>query len=265
MEQFSPRQPIKIKPTGSYFSVDAEGFIINPASLEKIQTEYLPVVHDMVEMYKKHLGSHLVNVYVRGSVAKGEAVTGVSDLDTFAYVDLSDDDIDYEWVRGAREELEQKHSFVEGFEISMIPRVEASKDYALLNQSVCVYGELIAIPRMKPGKEMMRHAPYVSRRMENFDKKLAAQETEEGVKQACTWLMKEVLRTGFELTVNRSGRYTRDLYLCYKDFSEFYPEKESEMKEVLWYALNPVGDKTKVIEIKDRIVPWLVQEALRQV
>jgi hypothetical protein len=50
------------------------------------------------------------------------------------------------------------------------------------------------------------------------------------------------------------------LYLCYKDFSEYYPEKQELMLEVLQYALNPTSDKNKIIEIRNAFVPWLVAE-----
>ncbi|MEZ4103239.1 MAG: hypothetical protein R3B55_01620 [Candidatus Paceibacterota bacterium] len=84
---------------------------------------------------------------------------------------------------------------------------------------------------------------------------------EEDIKNKCVWLMKNILRSGFEITMERSKRYTRDLYLCYKDFSEYYPEKEKIMREVLDLALNPISDKEKILEIKDKITPFLLEEA----
>ncbi|MEZ4103650.1 MAG: hypothetical protein R3B55_03850 [Candidatus Paceibacterota bacterium] len=62
---------------------------------------------DVVEVYKKHFGDKLINVYVRGSVVKGQAVEGVSDLNSFAYVDLKDDEIESGWQAESRKELKK--------------------------------------------------------------------------------------------------------------------------------------------------------------
>jgi hypothetical protein len=71
---------IEIQPKGSYFETDEEGFLISPASIEKIQEEWKPVIDDVVKAYQEAYGDKLRAVYVRGSVAKGEAIENVSDL-----------------------------------------------------------------------------------------------------------------------------------------------------------------------------------------
>jgi len=72
--------------------------------------------------------------------------------------------------------------------------------------------------------------------------------------------MKGLLRVGFELTMERSQKYTRDLYRCYETFAEYYPEKEPEMREVLDLALNPTADKEKMKQIMENFGAWLLAE-----
>ena len=88
---------IEIKPTGSYFGIDKEGYLINPASEDKLQEQWKPAIDDLVEAYKENHGEHLESIYVRGSVAKGKAIDYVSDIDVFAYVNLPKDEISSEW------------------------------------------------------------------------------------------------------------------------------------------------------------------------
>ncbi|MCC7469616.1 MAG: nucleotidyltransferase domain-containing protein [Bacteroidetes bacterium] len=253
---------IEIKPMGSYFEIDQDGYIKNPTSIEKIQGEWKELVDDIVEIYRKAYGEHLKQVYIRGSVAKGEAVKGVSDIDTFAYVDLPEDYLkEHNTNREMRKEITEKYAFVDDIEMEACPLSEIKDDYILLNQSVCVYGEPLEIPKMKPGKEMAIHSPNFRNRLVWFEKFLAKEnEPEEEIKKGCVWLMKGLLRVGFEITMERSGRYTRDLYKCYETFSEYYPEKESEMREVLYYALNPTTDKSKIKSIVDGIGEFLLSE-----
>lgn len=252
---------IEIRPTGSYFEVDDDGFLKNPASLDKIQQKWRHLIDDVVEVYKNKFGENLHSVYVRGSVAKGEAVDGVSDADTFAYVTVPKDQIEKGWQKEDSAVLKHKYPFAEDIEISVMPLPETGSSMIL--QSVCVYGEGLEVPPKKPGKEMLNHLYYFEERHMNTRKWFDAisPDEKEQIQGKCTWLMKDILRAGFELTMERSGRYTRDLYLCYKDFSEYYPEKESLMREILDLALNPIADKQKILEIQERIVPWMVEES----
>ncbi len=252
---------IEIKPKGSYFDVDKNGFLINPASAEKIQEKWKPLVGDIVEVYKGKYCEKLKNVYLRGSVAKGEAIEGVSDIDTFAYVDLSKEELkDNNTNRDMRKHIEEKYDFVEDIEMGAFPISNITNDYIILNQSLCVYGEPISIPKLKVGKEMAIHSPTFYNRFTWFEKFLEKDESEQEIRKGCVWLMKGLLRVGFELTMERSQKYTRDLYRCYETFSEYYPEKEAEMREVLDLALNPTVDKNKMKEIMENIGTFLLSE-----
>lgn len=261
MESLNKQNKIEIRPVGSYFEVDENGYLKNPASLEKIQEKWKPLIDDVVEVYKKNFGENLHSVYVRGSVAKGGAVDGVSDLDTFAYVSLPKENIRKGWQSEEKDLLKEKYPFAEDIEISAMPLPETGSSMIL--QSVCVYGEGMEVPPKKPGKDMINHLHYLEERYANTQKwleEIPANEKEKIIGK-CAWLMKDILRAGFELTMERSGKYTRDLYLCYKDFSEYYPDKEHLMREVLDLVLNPTDDKEKILELKQKIAPFIIEES----
>ena len=251
---------IEIKPLGSYFDVDEEGYIVNPASVEKIQSRWRPVIDDVVGAYKQAYGEQLRHVYLRGSVAKGQAVEGVSDIDTFAYVDLPKEDIRHDWIDQTEKDLGEKYPFVSEAELGAFPMSDIEKDNIILNQSVSVWGDSIEVPRLKIGKELAIHSSNFHKRFEGYKKRLEKDEGDEETKKGCVWFMKGLLRVGFEITMERSRRYTRDLYRCYETFSEYYPEKEPQMREVLHLALNPTTDKQKIKEIMDGFGVWLIEE-----
>jgi hypothetical protein len=52
------------------------------------------------------------------------------------------------------------------------------------------------------------------------------------------WISKRIVRSGFEVTMKRTDRVTRDLYLCYEQFSMFYPEHARQMYQVLVNCLK---------------------------
>ena len=254
------KNEIEIKPIGSYFQIDKDGFIVNPTSLENLQPDWKPAINSLVDIYKAKHGDKLVCVYIRGSVAKGEAVKDISDLDSFAYVKLKQEEIKSDWISKAEQELITKYPFITKIEIDTLPVSKAFKNIVILNQSLCVYGDPLDVPKLKPGKEMAIHAPRLEKRMSRISKNLEAANDEAKIKRLCVQLMKTILRTGFEITMERSKKYTRDLYPCYETFSEYYPEKESQMKEVLCYALNPSSDKSKIKKIFNDMGDWLLEE-----
>ncbi len=255
----TPRE-IQIQPLGSYFDIDAEGYLINPASKDAVQEEYKPLINDIVGAYEKNYGERLRYVYMRGSVARGQAIAGVSDIDTFAYVDILKDDIDEHWTKEAEEDFRKKYPFINGVEMNAYPLSAITQDTIILNQSIVVWGEEIVVPKLKIGKDLARHAPNFHKRIQWFSKFLQKEVSDEEIETYCVWFMKGMLRIGCEITMERSQKYTRDLYKCYEVFSEFYPEKEAEMREVLYLALNPIHDKHKIQKIVDTLGVWLVGE-----
>lgn len=263
-EGLNTNKEVKIKPVGSYFEVDKDGYLVNPASIDNIPKEWKPAVDDVIQIYRKQFGNKLKNVYIRGSVATGQAIKDVSDLDTFAYVDLEKEEIEKGWTKNINSELQNKYPFITYIEFNARSISNYKNESFKLNKAVSVYGNSLEATKMKPGKAMMRHIQKLSAKTELLEKQLE-QSTPTELKNYCDFYMKEILRSGFDITMERSKRYTRDLYLCYKDFSEYYPEKESQMREVLYYALNPTSDKTKIIQIKDSIVPWLLEESKKHI
>jgi len=253
---------IPIKEIGKFFDKDSEGYLINPASKEKITDEWKPVVQDIVEEYKSHYGENLHSVYIRGSVAKGDAVVGISDVDTFAYVTLKQQDIKTDWTNSFEKKILLKYPFAQGIELSVNSIENAHDNKILILQSACVYGEDLnkKMPKVKVGKETMGHVYVFAKNLAWFDGWLVRPPTPEQIKKTCTWLMKRFLRTGIELTMEQRGLYTRDLYPSYKVFSECYPEKEVEMKEVLYLALNPSDDLDIIKRIRNTFGVWIEEQ-----
>lgn len=262
MESNYSKNKIVIQPKGSYFETDDNGYLVNPASAEKIQEKWYSVIDDVIEAYKVQYGDKLKNVYIRGSVAKGEAVDGVSDIDSFAFVDATNEQLKKQALdQGMQKIIEEKYDFVNGVEMDALSSSDIpSYQIVLMGQSLCVYGSPINIPKLRVGKEMALQAPIFHKNIKWFSNFLDEYQSDDVIKKECVWFMKQILRSGFEITMERSKKYTRDFYRCYETFSEYYPEKEPEMREVLYLALNPTSDNNRLQEITNNFGSWLVSE-----
>jgi hypothetical protein len=78
------------------------------------------------------------------------------------------------------------------------------------------------------------------------------------VKAWCQWIMKRLVRTGFELLMEQEQTYTRDLYPCYVAFSRHFPAQERQMQHVLARAIEPSDNKEELAEFLDVFGAWII-------
>lgn len=257
---------IEIKPIGTVLQTDEDGYLVSQSSADKIVEPWRTAVNDVADSCRRVLGENLHSVYVRGSASRGEAIEGISDLDTVV-VRRSLTDKELQQLRIGRRELEQKYPFCTDIEINTHVYDElisgADRGFALLKiYATCVWGEDVIpqLPSIKPGREAIMHAGGFKRRIEERMKLY-----ESGAKQLtrprCTWVMKRLLRVGGEIIMEREQVFVRELYPCYALFSKYYPGKQAQMRQVLEYALNPVDDLAEVCELIEDMTSFLSQEA----
>jgi len=262
MEQPKQEKHIEIQPLGSFFEIDNEGFLVNPASFEKIQEKWKPVIESYIETCKNIYGNDLVSVYLRGSVAKGQAIEGVSDLDGFVvlrsdYGEISDKDFFFH-----RDKIQKSFPFINGFDFSEYSKSAIESEGLLLSQSLYVFGNEVDVPQTKLSKDIAWHAPNFEKRHNKLLSFLEEKNPSQSrVKSLTEWLGKGILRTGLEILIERSGKYSRDLYPCYQLFSEYYPDKEPQMRAVLDLVLNSNTTQEKVREVLLPMSEFILQES----
>ncbi len=264
MEQPQQEKHIEIQPMGSFFEVDSEGFLVNPASMDEIQETWKPILDEYIKSCHKMYGKDVISVYIRGSVAKGQAIEAVSDFD--AFVVLKDgyghsnvlEEIEIE----ERIRLQNMFPFVNGFEFGIFSESGIQEEGLLLNQSLCLFGKNIEISKTRLSKDLALHAPDFENRHKNLLNFLEEENpSRDRVRNRVEWLGKGILRTGLEILIEKSGKYSRDLYPCYEVFAEYYPEKEPQMRAVLDLVLNPNVTQQRARETLLPMSEFILQES----
>lgn len=247
---------IEIKPIGSFFPLDDAGFVLNPTSVERLQPEWLPVIDAVRDAYLDRYGKRLHSLYIRGSVALGEAVAGVSDLDVIGVIQVMNGKF-YLQAKFERPDrlalnIRKDFPFVAGLDLmvtSFDPGFSRSPrmNMVLKTQSLCVYGEdiLPQISPFRPGPAMRLNLKWYAEDWEEFQevmdelKKGTHGYAESEIISLVRQFLKVLLRTGFDLVMEREGAFTQSLYLCYTTFSKYYPGQEAAMRQALHLYLNP--------------------------
>ena len=259
---------MEIKRLGSYQEVDAQGYLIKLADASKIQDEWAEVLNVLKKAYLQKWGDAVHSIYVRGSLAKGWAVKGVSDVDSvIVFRENAFDETDSSpWLEKTEKAIKANFPFVADVEAHYV-RLEDATDPSSVDaciiklEAVCIYGEDLAagLPGYKPGPDIAFQTRYFQTHFDLFLEEYP-NEPEDEKADFLNWMLRRFLRLGMELVMEREQKFTRDLYLCYESFSKHYPDKQEEMYRALELAVNPVIS-AESFEFIQHFGEWLVSEA----
>ena len=263
---------IKIQKYGAVLHTDADGYLVPDVSLNNIVPPWDEAVNFVKEAYIKHLGKSLHSVYIRGSVARGLAVEGLSDIDTFALVrgNPLKTENDRDWVKQVSEQYMKCFPFSHRPEIWFYGKEPFSENleekWWLKVGAVCICGEDL-IPRIPPVKlervvaDSQFERDYITRIVQRVHEGAKQYPEPERIQTGCRWICKRFLRAGMDLVLSRSKVFTRDLYYCYEEFAKFYPQQDAAMWQALEYAINPTGNLEELLPLIEELGDFLAQEA----
>lgn len=262
---------IKLQKHGSFLELDQDGNVIPIDTSLALQDGWDDLVAKTIQFYKSQLEDNLHSVYIRGSVAKAQAVNHVSDLDSFAIVH-EPSEIDFDDV-SFHEEMQILFPFCDHLElvaisldkIKEIPpkRSRSIWEELIKTQSRCVYGEDLAFQIASfQLKDMHGHSLYIENEVDNKLPNYLEEDKDvpEDIKADCSWIMRRLIRGAYDLVMEKEKKFTRDLYLCYEVVSKYYPHKKEQLKEALDLSLNPTVDyETWMVLVMD-LKEFIVQE-----
>ena len=259
---------LEIKETGKLYDIDDKGFILCDCKESNIQNKWLEVIDYIISKYNDNYKDEIHSIYVRGSVATGEAVDNISDIDlivlvkndNFDTINFDDVKIKYPFVY----KLDIRYEYVSDvlYNTNKIKSIDVLR-FVIKHHSVCVYGDNIQedISRYKfdsyflktHSSDMMSYLKSIKNNI--FESNINTDTFSKGM----SWVSKRIIRSGYQLVRDDLNVYTRDLYQCYKLFSKFYPDKENQMKMVLKKAIFPTNNVDDILEIL-KVGDWLTNK-----
>ena len=237
----------KILQIGKVLHTDSEGYLVRESSMENISAPWDKPVGELVEKFQSELGYNFHSLYIRGSLVRGTAVEGVSDIDGLVLLHGDPKEVDWSWRRQFAAELRDKYPFVMGVDFgqasvdSVLHGEQKVRAFLIKTLSACAAGEDISdqLPKVKPGREAL-----IARwKFEEHIRPDYFTNPNEPLRHKTKWLGKQILRAGMELVMEDEQTCTRDLYPCYELFSKHYPEKEPDMRRALTQALFSAEDE----------------------
>ncbi len=221
------------------------------------------------------LGDRLHSFYLRGSVPRGRAIAGLSDLDSLAVTHQPLTETEQVSLQQLSRQLSRRYLFCRRVEIAHQARtaiLTSGWAAVLATQGLHLWGEnlLPALPPAYPGPDLMSHLPTLERDLARAIADLRqldprALDYASRVRARGSWLARRLVRAGFELVMAREGQFTRDLGLCYERFAAYYPERAPQMESALQLALRPTSQRAGLLLFGNQLGAWLVATRDRDV
>jgi uncharacterized protein len=255
--------------------LDEDGTIAREGALDRVQAPFVPVVDAArARITATFGGPRLHSVYLYGSIPRGTAVPGVSDLDLLVIFHDDPTDADLTAARAAEAALDDAFPQIIGVGIVMSStRSTLSEleryDGGFFVACLCtpLLGEDLAgrLPRYRPTALLARET--------NGDLALVLPRWRSRAAEAVTGtdrrtlsrtlsraVARRLVRTGFTLIMPRWGGWTSDLGQSAELFAHYYPERAGQMRLAVAVARTPSADPAVLTMLIDDLGPWLAAE-----
>ena len=232
--------PVKIHPIGGYFPKDNDGFVVNPAKWENVSAKFQQLIYKLIENIPASEKEQLHSIYLRGSLPRIIDEKFIADIDLFALSAKKNMRWSYEkWALDLIHRVKKENDLKIKIEFaSTSVDKDLKENYAQLaaiikTQSVCIYGTDFStnLPSYKPSKSLCLNYKWLAEDLKNA----LGENADLSTKKDC---LKTLIRTGFEIVMERENEYTSDLYWCCQSFGKWYPNLKNQMMKALEMYLN---------------------------
>ncbi|GGZ81128.1 nucleotidyltransferase domain-containing protein [Streptomyces bluensis] len=261
--------------------LDPQGCIEREGSLGRIPQAFRPVVATARDRILDAFGTRLHSAYLYGSVPRGTARVGRSDLDLLVALRQEPTEADRAEARALDEALDLEFPQIDGSGTLLHSRtrlLSALERYDLGWFVACLctplLGEDLAqyLPRYRPDSLLARETNGdLTLRLQRWRKRIEEvtggasgdAATEKARRSLVRGVSRHLVRTGFTLVMPRWNGWTSDLHAMAEVFGQYYPERAGQMRSAAVAAYEPGPDPAVLRCYVDDLGPWLAEEYAR--
>ncbi|MEU8889579.1 nucleotidyltransferase [Streptomyces sp. NPDC048442] len=251
--------------------LDRDGAIAREGALDRVPAAFAPVVDAArARIGETFGGARLHSAYLYGSIPRGTAVPGVSDLDLQLALLDEPTEADRADARAIEAALDRAFPQIDGVGILL------AGSRALLSELERHDGGFFVACLCTPllGPDLAEHLPRyrptsLLARETNGDLHLVLPRWRARAAEAVTGadrkalsriVARRLVRTGFTLVMPRWGGWTSDLDESAELFGRYYPERVEQMRIAAAVGRTPSADPAALGGLIDDLGPWLAAE-----
>ncbi|MEU5595566.1 nucleotidyltransferase domain-containing protein [Streptomyces sp. NPDC020298] len=254
--------------------LDDRGYIAREGSLEHVPQAFRPVVAAARERLPDAFGTRLHSAYLYGSIPRGTARVGRSDLDLLVALREEPADADRQAARALGETLDEEFPQIDGAGTLLYGRARLLSELERYDMGwfvACLCTPLLGddlaehLPRYRPDALLARETNGdLARLLPRWRGRIAgAADSEEARRPLVRFMSRHLVRTGFTLVMPRWNGWTSDLREMAEVFGAYYPGRAGQLRAAAEYGYEPVGDPDVLRSYVDDLGPWLAEEYAR--
>ncbi|MFI9259324.1 nucleotidyltransferase [Streptomyces sioyaensis] len=262
-----------VAPMTNGTGLDEDGYFVREGSLDRVSARFAPVVAELGARLGAHFGpERLHSSYLFGSIPRGTAVPGVSDLDALLVLRAEPTDADHAATRALEDRLDTAFPQLNGagillFSAARLLSERERHDLGWFVACLCtpLSGPDLAarLPRYRPTSLLARETNgNLFRSLPGLRERAAAATTEAERTRLTRGLSRRLVRTGFTLVMPRWGGWTSDLAESAEVFGRYYPAHAGQMRAAARAARAPADHPELLDELLSGLAPWLAGEYL---
>ncbi|MFJ2823058.1 nucleotidyltransferase domain-containing protein [Streptomyces toxytricini] len=250
--------------------VDAYGYFEREGSLGRIREPFTPVVAAARLRIRDAYGPRLHSAYLYGSVPRGTARPGRSDLDLLLALHHEPSGDDRDTAEVLARTLDEDFPQIDGVGLLLYGRdrlLSEQERYDMGWFVACLCTPLLGpdlaedLPRYRPDTRLARGTNGdLADLLPAWRQRLARADGPEELRRLARGWSRHLVRTGFTLVMPRWGGWTSDLAESAEVFGRYYPERAAQMRAAAALALEPAADRAAVRDLVEDLGPWLAAE-----
>jgi uncharacterized protein len=253
--------------------LDENGFIRREGNLARVPPLFAPVVAAAKTGILAAFGPDVLHsAYLYGSIPRGTAVAGLSDLDVFLVLRDEPAAADRAAAAGLERSLDARFPEINGAGIGLssvatvLSELERH-DLGWFVACLCtpLTGEDLAarLPRYRPTPLLARETNGdIVDRLPRWRELLGNAETDTDLRSLSRLASRGIVRSGFTLVMPRWGGWTSHLDEMAAAFGQYYPRRAEQMRVAASVSHAPTADRLVLTMLINDLGPWLAGEYL---
>lgn len=234
--------------------METEITILNDCSLDKVGHDYLRIIEDAVGTYLRTLSKLLISVRLMGSVARGEATFGSSDIDFVALTSMNPDIDQRNMFTSVSKQLTAKYSCVSrvDMEIEIKGRVSVFREFIFQTDSICLWGEdNYTKTDLKMSNVILSKlvTPDFNVLLSGYRQRIRNPIHDEELGQLCRAVCKDVLKCFRKYLILRRAVYRKSVLDIHNELITYYAEERVTFDRLLRIYEQPVERREDLVDI----------------
>jgi predicted nucleotidyltransferase len=250
--------------------LDDDGAITREGALDRVPAAFAPVVEAVRARITRAFGSRLHSAYLYGSIPRGTARPGRSDVDLVLALHDEPAERDGAAAKAVEAALDDSFPQVNGvgillFSVRTLLSDLERHDLGFFVACLCtpLLGPDLArqLPRYRPTALLARETNGdLGLELPRWRARLAEARTDDERRALSRVVARRLVRTGFTLVMPRWGGWTSDLSQAAELFARYYPERAGQMLAAATAGRVPSSDPGVLRMLIDDLGPWLASE-----